>query len=116
MQITLEVPEKFGFDKSQNEVGRTLKLYAALGLFQSGKLSASAATELAGIDRYAFMAKCKQNDIPTINYSADDLKADLANYADTVGDSLNRFFGSGSKEEAEEFNETIASLRVMDKK
>ena len=44
MQITLEVPEQFGLDKSLPEVGSLLKLYAALALFQSGRLSAGAAT------------------------------------------------------------------------
>ena len=83
MQITLEIPEQFGLDKSLPEVASTLKLYAALALFQSGKLSAGAATELAGVGRYTFMAKCKQHNIATINYSANDLEAELANYQHT---------------------------------
>lgn len=80
MQIILEVPEQLGLDKSPPEVGGMLKLYAALALFKSGKLSAGAAAELAGIERYTFMSKCKQNDIATINYTADDLEAELAHF------------------------------------
>ena len=80
MQITIDVPEQFGLDQTKPEVGNTLKRYAALALFQAGKLSAGAASELAGLDRYSFMAECKKHNIPTINYSADDLHAELADF------------------------------------
>jgi len=77
MQITLNIPEQFALEKSLPEVGNTLKLYAALALFQAGKLSAGAATELAGIDRYEFMAACKKQGIATVNYSPEDLHSEL---------------------------------------
>lgn len=80
MQITMDIPEYFGLDKTKPEIVNTLKLYAALALFQAGKLSAGAATELAGIDRYTFMAECKKHDIPTINYTPEDLEAELADF------------------------------------
>lgn len=78
MQITLDIPEQFGLNQTKPEVGNTLKRYAALALFQTGKLSAGAASELAGLDRYSFMVECKKHSIPTINYSAEDLEAELA--------------------------------------
>ncbi|MEZ5534807.1 MAG: UPF0175 family protein [Thiolinea sp.] len=59
MQITLDVPKQFLLEDNTLEIGSTLKRYAALALFQAGKLSAGAATELAGISRYEFMAACK---------------------------------------------------------
>jgi len=77
MQIILDIPEQLALEKSLPEVGATLKLYAALAMFQAGKLSAGAATELAGISRYDFMAACKKNHIPTVNYSPEDLHAEL---------------------------------------
>lgn len=77
MQVTLDIPEQFSLEQSQPEVGATLKLYAALAMFQVGKLSAGAATELAGINRYDFMAACKKHGIPMINYSPEDLHAEL---------------------------------------
>ena len=80
MQITMDIPEYFGLDKTKPEIANTLKLYAALALFQTGKLSAGAATELAGVDRYTFMAECKKHDIPTINYTPEDLEAELADF------------------------------------
>ena len=80
MQITMDIPEYFGLDKTKPEIVSTLKLYAALALFQAGKRSAGAATELAGVDRYTFMAECKKHDIPTINYTPEDLEAELADF------------------------------------
>ena len=78
MQVTLDIPEQFAFNKTPIEISVTLKLYAALALFRSGKLSAGAATELAGIDRYAFIAECKKHNIPILNYSPESLDAELA--------------------------------------
>jgi len=78
MQLTLDIPEQFALEQSLPEIGNTLKLYAAIALFQAGKLSAGAATELAGISRYDFMANCKKQGIPTVNYSPEDLNAELA--------------------------------------
>lgn len=80
LQITMDIPEQFALDKTRPEIVSTLKLYAALALFQAGKLSAGAATELAGIDRYSFMAECKKHNIPTINYTPDDLDAELTDF------------------------------------
>lgn len=44
MQITMDIPEYFGLDKTKPEIASILKLYTALALFQAGKLSAGAAT------------------------------------------------------------------------
>lgn len=43
MQLTLDVPEQFALEQSLPEIGNTLKMYAAIALFQAGKLSAGAA-------------------------------------------------------------------------
>lgn len=77
MQLTLDIPEQFALEQSLPEIANTLKLYAAIALFQAGKLSAGAATELSGISRYDFMATCKKQGIPTVNYSPEDLNAEL---------------------------------------
>lgn len=77
MQLTLDIPEQFALEKSKPEIAGTLKLYAALAMYQAGKLSVGAATELAGTSRYDFMVTCKRHNIPTLNYSASDLEAEL---------------------------------------
>ena len=78
MNITLEVPEPYLLDTSPVELGRRIKLYAALRMFQSGEASAGAAAEFAGVDRLRFAAECQRHGIPVIDYPAADLRADLA--------------------------------------
>jgi len=77
MQITFDVPEQYLVDESPAELGRRIRLYAALLMFQSGELSAGAAAELAQIDRFTFAAECDKHGIPSVSYPADELRAEL---------------------------------------
>jgi len=77
MQITLEVPEQYLLDSSPVELGRRIKLYAALLMFHSGEMSAGAAAEFAGVDRLTFSAECQRHGIPVIDYPAEDLRAEV---------------------------------------
>ncbi len=77
MQITLEVPEQYLLDSSPAELGRRIKLYAALLMFHSGEMSAGAAAEFAGVDRLTFAAECQRHGIPVIDYPAEDLRAEV---------------------------------------
>lgn len=77
MQITLEVPEQYLLDSSPTELGRRIKLYAALLMFHSGEMSAGAAAEFAGVDRLTFAAECQRHGIPVIDYPAEDLRAEV---------------------------------------
>ncbi len=56
---------------------RYLKLYTALLMFQSGQFSAGAACEFAEVDRYSFLSACKQHHIAVIDYSKEEIEADL---------------------------------------
>jgi predicted HTH domain antitoxin len=55
-----------------------IKLYAALGMFQSRELSAGAAAELAEVDRFTFAAECQRHGIPLVDYPAEELQGELA--------------------------------------
>lgn len=77
MQITLDIPEQYLIDENPAELGRRIRLYAALLMFQSGELSAGAAAELAQVDRFTFAAECNNHGIPLVNYPAEDLQAEL---------------------------------------
>jgi predicted HTH domain antitoxin len=59
------------------DVSQRLKLYAALLMFQAGELSARAACELAGVDRFTFLAECHRRAIPVINYSPAELREEV---------------------------------------
>ncbi len=77
MQITVNVPDSYFLNYSQHEIARSLKLYTALMMFQTGQISAGAACEFADIDRYAFLAACNRHHIAVIDYDEDDIEADL---------------------------------------
>jgi predicted HTH domain antitoxin len=78
MEITLQVPDRYLVDEDAAELGKRIKLYAALRMFQSGELSAGAAAELAEVDRFTFAAECQRHGIPLVDYPTEDLRAELA--------------------------------------
>lgn len=78
MEIVLEVPDQYMADHDPVEMGRRIKLYAAVLMFQSGEISAGAAAELAGVDRFIFAVECQKHGIPLVSYPADDLRAEHA--------------------------------------
>jgi predicted HTH domain antitoxin len=58
-------------------------LMIALKMFELGKLSSGKATQLAGMSRVDFFEMCGQYQVSIINYSADELEAELALDVDT---------------------------------
>lgn len=78
MEITLDVPDQYLVDQGPVEFAKRIKLYAALQMFQAEELSAGAAAELAEVDRFTFAAECQKHGIPLVDYSAEDLRAELA--------------------------------------
>lgn len=81
MVITLEVPDQYLVDHDPTELASRIKLYAALLMFQAGELSAGAAAELAGVDRFAFAAECQKHAIALVDYPAEDLRRELTAFA-----------------------------------
>lgn len=77
MQITLGIPEQYLIDPSPIEFGKRIKLYAALVMFQSGSISAGAAYEFAGVDRFTFIAECHKRNIPLVDFAPEELDAEL---------------------------------------
>ena len=78
MVITVEVPDQYLVNEEPEELGRRIKLYAALLMFRTKELSAGAAAELAGVDRFSFAAECGKYGIPLVDYPAEDLGKELA--------------------------------------
>lgn len=78
MQITLNLPEQFSLEATPKEWGQRLKLYAAVTMYQSGKLSAGAACEFANVDRFTFINECAKLNIPMIDYEEGELTDELA--------------------------------------
>jgi len=59
------------------EFGKNLKLWAAISLFQYGKLSISKAADLAGYHRYDFENILADLNIPISNLTEEDINKEL---------------------------------------
>jgi predicted HTH domain antitoxin len=74
----MQVPDRYLLNQDAAELGRRIKLSAALLMFRSGELSAGAAAELAEVDRFTFAAECNRHGIPVVAYPSEDLSTELA--------------------------------------
>lgn len=77
--ITVDVPEQVqhALNRTQSEMGRDVKLYAALMLYQLGKLSSGMAAQLAGVSRVEFLHLCGEYGISVFQYTPEELEAEL---------------------------------------
>ena len=78
--ITVELPEQVqqALNRTSGEMSRDVKLYAALMLFQLGKLSSGMAAQMAGITRVEFLNLCGEYGISVFQYTPEELAAELA--------------------------------------
>ena len=77
MQIVIDMPDRYLLNVNTEEMAKQVKLYTALVMFQSGQISAGAACELAGVDRYSFLEACKKHSIPAIDYEENEIEVEL---------------------------------------
>jgi len=78
MQISFSLPESQFVAEPLESVTHKIRLYAALGMYQSGELSIGAACELAGVDRYEFLDFCKREGMTLLTQTAGELEKDFA--------------------------------------
>lgn len=78
--LTIHIPGEIRqmLNRTREELGRDMRLYTALMLFRTGKLSSGAAAEMAGVPRIMFLDLCAEHDIPVSQISGDDLRRELA--------------------------------------
>ena len=78
--ITIEFPEQVqqSLNRTQDEMARDVRLYAALMLFHLGKLSSGMAAQMAGIPRVQFLELCGEYNIPVFQITPEELKAELS--------------------------------------
>lgn len=80
MTLTIDYPEDLetAVSTTRQELEAQIRLMAALKMFELGKLSSGKAAQLAGISRVEFFEMCGRYHVPIVNYSADEIEAELA--------------------------------------
>lgn len=78
--LTVRVPVEIQqmLNRTPEEMSRDVRLYAALMLFQLGKLSSGAAAAMAGIPRVLFLDICADYGIPVSQVTAEDLHREMS--------------------------------------
>ena len=78
--LTIRLPGEIRqmLNRTLEEMGRDVRVYAALMLLRSGKLSSGAAAEMAGVPRVMFLDLCAEYDIPVSQVTADELRREMA--------------------------------------
>ena len=79
MQVTINIPDKFAYLDDNLNLAKEIKQDYALSLYRKNKISLSAAAEIAEMNVYEFIAECRRNNIPVINYTPEELDKELDN-------------------------------------
>ena len=79
--LTIRLPNEIRkvLNRTSDEMGRDLRIYAALMLFRLGKLSSGSASLMAGIPRVMFLDLCAEYDIPVSQITPDELRREVSN-------------------------------------
>ncbi len=77
MEVTISFPNKQFVAESPERVAAKIRLYAALGLYQTGELSIGAACELAGVNRYVFLDLMEREGVNLRTQTPEELEAEL---------------------------------------
>lgn len=81
-QISFEIPTQLlnTLNQTRGELTSQMRLWTAVQLFKSHKLTFGQASELAGLSRDPFLSELDHYEIPLIDYSPEDLDMELQRF------------------------------------
>jgi len=79
LQLTIPDEAMAALRMSPGEAEQTLRLAAAVKLYEIGRLSSGAAAGLAGIPRVSFLTRLSEYGVPTFRQTEDELIEELGN-------------------------------------
>jgi predicted HTH domain antitoxin len=82
MQIAINLPNDFVNFQLTTDIEKELRQSYSLWLLRNTRVTLLKATELAGMNIYDYLAVCKQNDVPVIDISREELQAELIGIVD----------------------------------
>jgi predicted HTH domain antitoxin len=83
IRINFEIPKDIlnSLNASADEFVAQMRLFAALHLFKTHKLTLGKAAELAGINKEHFVLELDRHEIPLIDYDANELVLELGAFS-----------------------------------
>jgi len=77
MQVAINLPNDFVEMQTASVIEREMRISYALALFKAGRVTLSKGAQLADMTLYDFMKSCKDNQIPVVDMTREELIEEL---------------------------------------